>query len=250
MGNMKVTTKLYFVYEGQLMSETRIVDVLDNQLEECVFNELLLGPQTEYYEEVLPGNAQVISFEMKEDTIFINLSHEFIENDFFNDDNFNLHVMAIVNTLTELKHYLQVQFLIEGEREAYQFYGLTLMETFKRDERLNFKREVTSEDVVVEFIDLIFNHRMDLAYQRLTDYSKKTYPYDVFQELMEGYLYYHHGYQRNIYFTQNYDDFDMVTVKFEGVDDDDMKLAEITEQWKVISDGVNLKIEVTETIRP
>ena len=72
----------------------------------------------------------------------------------------------------------------------------------------------------------------------------------MFQELMEGYIYYHSGYQRNIYFMQNYDVHDIVTVKFVEINPEEVNLGEITEQWKVDKIDDSFKIDITELIQP
>jgi hypothetical protein len=248
--NMKVTTKLYFVYEGQLHNETRTIVVKNREFEESIFEELLIGPKTKAYSPILPDDVRVISFEVRENVIYINLGSKFIADDFYTEDTFYLHIMTFVNTLTELQHGLKVQFLIDGERINEEIHGISLMEPINRDERVNYQRNITSADVVVSFIEQIFNGRFDLAYEMMDDHSKSTYPFDVFRELMEGYIYYHVGYQRNIYFTQNYDLYDIVTVKFVETNPSDTNPREITEQWMVIKTGDDFKIDITEMIRP
>ncbi len=248
--NMKVTTKLYFVYDSQLHSETRTIAVRNRKFEESIFEDLLIGPKTKAYAPVLPDDVRVISFELKDNVIYINLGSKFITNDLYTEDTFYLHIMAFVNTLTELQHGLKVQFLIDGERINEDIHGISLMEPINRDERVNYQRDITSADVAVSFIEQVFNRRFDLAYEMMDDHSKSTYPFDVFRELMEGYIYYHVGYQRNIYFTQNYDLYDLVTVKFVEINPSDNNPREITEQWRIVKTGDDFKIDITEMIRP
>ncbi len=250
LDNMKVTTKLYFAYDNSLRSETRTITVKNNEFEKSIFEELIIGPKTKSYGSILPDDVKVISFNLNENVIYINLESEFLSSDIFNEDNFSLQIMAFVNTLTELKHFLKIQFLFDGERVTQDVYGLNLMEALNRDERVIYKKDETSSDFVISFIEMVFNHRFDLAYENLNEKSKRTYPYDVFQELMEGYIYYHDGYQRNIYFMQNYEVYDIVTVKFVEINPDENNLGEITEQWKVDKINDNFKIDITELIQP
>ena len=250
LDNMKVTTKLYFVFEDDLRSETRTITVKNNEFEKSIFEELIIGPKTKAYGNILPEDVKVISFDLNDNVIYINLESEFLSSDMFNEENFSLQIMAFVNTLTELKHFLQIQFLFDGERVTQDIYGLSLMESFNRDERVIYKKDETSSDFVISFIEMIFNHRFDLAYENLNEKSKKSYPYEVFQELMEGYIYYHSGYQRNIYFMQNYDVHDIVTVKFVEINPEEVNLGEITEQWKVDKIDDSFKIDITELIQP
>lgn len=248
--NMRVTTKLYFIYDDQLHSETRTITVRNEAFEESIFEELLIGPKTKAFAPALPDNIEVISFEVSEDVIYLNLDRELLTSDQFTDENFSLHLQAIVNTLSELRHQLKVQFLVDGERISEPVHGVSLMEPIKRDERVNYQRDTSSADVAIAFIEQVFNRRFDLAYQELDDHSKATYPFAVFQELMEGYIYYHQGYQRNIYFTQNYEVYDIVTVKYVEINSNEATPREMTEQWKVIKNGDAFKIDITETIRP
>ncbi|MBN2261167.1 MAG: GerMN domain-containing protein [Clostridiales bacterium] len=249
MENMKVTTKLYFVYEDKLRSETRTVDVKNREFEKSIFEELIKGPKTKLFENSLPTEVSVKSFEVIDNIVYINFDNKFIYNDFFTDENFFLHLMAYVNTLTEMKHNIKVQFLIDGEKLTERVHGISLMEPLNRDERAIYIRDISSSDVVISFIEMIFSRRFDLAYEFLDENSKLSYSYQVFQEMMEGYIYYHDGYQRNIYFMQNYDEYDIVTVKFIENEVVDGNQSEIVEQWKVIKSKDSYMIDLTKLIQ-
>ncbi len=248
--NMKVTAKLYFVHNDNLMSEIRTVDIKNDEFERSIFEELIKGPKTKFFENVLPENVTLDSFEVIDDVIYINFDSKFINNDFFNDDNFYLHLMSIVNTLTDMKHFMKVQFLIGGEKVIEKIHEINIMEPLKRDERVIYKRDINSSDIVISFIEMVFNRRFDLAYESLNEYSKQIYPYNVFQEMMESYIYYHDGYQRNIYFMQNYTEYDIVTVKFVEIEGEDGNRGEIIEQWKVNKIDENFMIDLTELKQP
>ena len=248
--NMKVTTKLYFVHNDSLMSEIRNINIRNDEFERLIFEELIKGPKTKYFENVLPENVEVDSFEVIDDVMYINFNSKFINNDFFNDNNFYLHLMAMVNTLTERKHFVKVQFLIGGEKITEKVYGVNIMEPLRRDERVIFKRDINSSDIVISFIEMIFNQRFDLAYELLNESSKQMYAYYVFEEMMEGYIHYHIGYQRNIYFTQKYDEYDIVIVKFVKIEGNNVDEEEIIEQWKVNKIEENYKIDLAEFIQP
>ena len=245
--NMKVTTKLYFVFEDNLRNETRTITVKNEEFEKSIFEELLIGPKMKSYSEVLPENIKIISFEIIDNIVYINFNSVFIDNDWYNEDNFYLHIMSFVNTLTELKHSLKIQFLIEGERITDEIYGINIMEPFTRDERVIYKRDETSADIVIQFIELLFNNRYELAYEYLNEDSKKMYSFIDFKEFIQAYTYNHIGYQRNIYFTQNYSENDIVTVKFVEIDSEELNPLEIIEHWKVVKDKGNFKIDIRES---
>ena len=244
--NMQFTTELYFVHNDNLMSEIRTVDIKNDEFEHSIFEELIKGPKTKFFENVLPENVKLDSFEVIDDVIYINFNSKFINNDFFNDDNFYLHLMSMVDTLTDIKHFMKVQFLVDGEKVLEKIHGVSIMEPLKRDERVIYKRDVNSSDTVISFIEMIFNRRFDLAYESLNEYSKQVYPYNVFKETMESYIYYHEGYQRNIYFLQSYDKYDIVNVKFVEIEGEDGNREEILEQWKVYKIDENFTIDLTE----
>lgn len=120
---------LYFVNQenNKLMPEARRVDVkllLDNPYKTLV--ELLIEkPKNEKLESAIPEGTKVNSAKLQDNTIELDLSKEFVENQNGDIEKASLSIYSIVNTLTELNEVNSVKFLIDGE-ENVKFSNLDL----------------------------------------------------------------------------------------------------------------------------
>jgi len=241
--NMKVTTKLYFVYDGQLRSEERTILVKNNEFEKSIFEELLKGPKMKFYKTIFT-HAKIDSFEVIEDVIYIDFSKKSFADDIINNEEFSLNMMALVNTLTEMKHFMKVQVLVGGEKISPAVSEINIFEPLSRTELFIFKKEINSSDVVISFTELIFNRKFYLAYDILDVQSKIKFPFNSFIERMEEYICDHEGYQIGIYFMQNYEDYDIVKMKFIEIKSDDQIPNDFMESWRVEKINGELKINL------
>ena len=120
---------LYFVNQenNKLMPEARRIDVkllLDNPYKTLV--ELLIEkPKNEKLESAIPEGTKVNSAKLQDNTIELDLSKEFVENQNGDIEKASLSIYSIVNTLTELNEVNSVKFLIDGE-ENVKFSNLDL----------------------------------------------------------------------------------------------------------------------------
>lgn len=115
---------------GELMPEGRMIDskeLLSDPYTALV--ELLIdGPKSEKLQSVIPEGTTVQKAELKGDIVYIDLSKEFIDNHEDGEDEENITIYSIVNTLTELNEVNKVKILING-REDQSF----------KDNKINFK---------------------------------------------------------------------------------------------------------------
>lgn len=88
--------------------------------EEIIINELIKGPETKGLNSIIPEGTRLISVETKDGVCNLNLSKEFIDNNYAGSAGETMTIYSIVNSLTELQGVRKVQFFIEGKkREVY-----------------------------------------------------------------------------------------------------------------------------------
>ncbi len=141
-GKGYTSIKLYFqdTESTMLLPESRRITVKDNELiEKCIIQELIKGPERKELSKTIPQETKLLSIETKDEVCFVNVSQEFKTKHSGGSWGELMTIYSIVNSLTELPHITQVQFLIEGKTiEDYKGH-VTFNEPFKRDEGL-FKK--------------------------------------------------------------------------------------------------------------
>ena len=128
----KTIISLYFKnYESNsLIAEAKCIDVKDLYQDpySYLINLLIVGPESEKLESAIPEGTKVNSCTLKGDTVYVDLSKEFIDNGPAGIQEESMVIYSIVNTLTELNEVSGVKFLINGE-ENLKF----------KDGKINFK---------------------------------------------------------------------------------------------------------------
>ena len=128
---------LYYINieTNTLVPEARVIDakdLLENPYKTLV-EELMVKSKNEKLKSSIPEGTKVNGAVLKEDTVELDLSKEFAENQEKNVEKINLSISAIVNTLTELNEVNHVKILIDGNSD-YTFEGtdISLSNSFKR----------------------------------------------------------------------------------------------------------------------
>lgn len=135
----KTIISLYFknIETNLLIAEAKCIDVkeLSNEPYSYLINLLITGPESEKLESAIPEGTKVNSCTLKGNTVYVDLSKDFIDNAPAGIDEESMIVYSIVNTLTELNEVNSVKFLINGEENK----------TFK-DGKISFKDIFTKND--------------------------------------------------------------------------------------------------------
>lgn len=161
-------TKLYFVENQQLVSETRNIDVEVFQTEVAVLNALKKGPKISTAASPLKEGVEILSVEIIDRVGYVNLSSDFRDEEY----KMYLNVMAVVNTLTEFNNIDRVQVLIEGNKVGAKNSIMDF--PMLRDSSIVHEIELLHKDIVNRFLNYIGRGRYDLAYD-LIDSKSKTY---------------------------------------------------------------------------
>lgn len=135
----KTIISLYFknIETNTLVAEAKCIDVKDLSSEPYTYliNMLISGPENEKLESAIPEGTKVNSCTLKGDTVYVDLSKEFIDNAPAGIDEESMIIYSIVNTLTELNEVSSVKILINGE-ENLAF----------NDNKINFKASFVKND--------------------------------------------------------------------------------------------------------
>ena len=121
-GLRQTLVSLYFNEKdtNTLIPEARSIDV--KQLSKDPYNilmQLLLdGPKNEKLEKTIPDGTKINKIELKNNTIYLDISKEFIENHQGGAEAESRTVYSIVNTLTQLNEVEAVKILIDGKEDA------------------------------------------------------------------------------------------------------------------------------------
>lgn len=128
---------LYFTNSetNTLIPEARKIDakkLLENPYKLLV-GLLIEEPKNEKLVSSIPEGTKVNNAVLKEDTVELDLSKEFIENQNGDIEKASLSIYSIVNTLTELNEVKAVKILIEGEEnQKFNNIDLSLKDAFVR----------------------------------------------------------------------------------------------------------------------
>lgn len=119
----------------ELMPEARLIDVklLANNPYEEILKILMNEPKSDKLEKVIPKGTILLGTELKKNTLYINFSNEFIDNQKEGIEEETKTIYSIVNTLTELNEVTSVKILINGEEgKAFKDNGMNFRESFVR----------------------------------------------------------------------------------------------------------------------
>jgi spore germination protein GerM len=115
----KTIISLYFknIETNTLIAEAKCIDVKELYKEpySYLINMLIAGPENEKLESAIPEGTKVNSCTLNGNTLYVDLSKEFIDNAPSGIDEESMVIYSIVNTLTELNEVSSVKFLINGE---------------------------------------------------------------------------------------------------------------------------------------
>lgn len=135
----KTIISLYFknIETNSLIAEAKAIDVKELYQDPYAYliNMLITGPESEKLESAIPEGTKVNSCTLKGNTLYVDLSKEFIDNAPSGITEESMAVYSIVNTLTELNEVSSVKILINGE-ENKSF----------NDNKMSFKDIFTKND--------------------------------------------------------------------------------------------------------
>ncbi len=129
----------------------------------------LLRPKNKIYETPFVQQVEILSVELIDNIVYVNLSEEFMKTDYWLGERRELFIWSIVNTFTEIEDAYSVQILIEGQKPNVDLGGFTMMEPLPRVEDFIFVKKQHPSDVVIKFLDsILFETFLTLPMTTLT----------------------------------------------------------------------------------
>ena len=112
-----VSLYFYNTDTKSLVPEGRLIDVKELVEEPYIkLMELLIeGPQNTSLSKTIPEGTRINKIELKGETLYLDLSQEFIENHEGGEDKESITIYSIVNTMTNLTEVNSIKILIDGE---------------------------------------------------------------------------------------------------------------------------------------
>lgn len=139
VGLRQTVVSLYFNKKdtNTLIPEARRVDVKELTKDPYIVLVKLLidGPKNEGLEKVIPEGTKINKIELKNGTIYLDLSNEFIENHQGGAEAESRTIYSIVNTLVQLNEVEAVKILIDGNEDVnFKDNALSLKDAFVKHE--------------------------------------------------------------------------------------------------------------------
>ena len=135
----KTIVSVYFknIETNTLVPEAVCIDVkelADNPYMKLL-NILCMGPTNDKLESPIPEGTKINSAVLKENTVYVDFSEDFIKNAPNGVEEEGLLIYSIVNTLTELNEVNGVKILIDGkENMSFNDKGMEFKEEFFRND--------------------------------------------------------------------------------------------------------------------
>lgn len=135
----KTIISLYFknIETNSLIAEAKAIDVkkLYQDPYTYLINMLITGPESEKLESAIPEGTKVNSCTLKGNTVYVDLSKEFIDNAPSGITEESIIVYSIVNTLTELNEVSGIKILINGEEnKAFNDNAMSFKDVFVKND--------------------------------------------------------------------------------------------------------------------
>jgi hypothetical protein len=103
-----------------------------------------------------------------------------------------------------------------GEKIFKEMHGYNLSNPLPRMETLIYHDEVSPSDVVINFINYLTVARYDQGYNLLNQTSRNEMSYSEFKLLADHLIEEINEYQEVLYFTQKYDNYWNIVIKYEN----------------------------------
>ena len=134
----KTNITLYFSDKDALtlVAENREVAKGSKSMEQIIIEELIAGPENPEHLRTVPAETKLLSVEVKEGTVFIDFSEEFITKHWGGSTGESFTVYSIVNSLTELPDLKSVQFLVNCKKIETLAGHMDLSVPIERNEML------------------------------------------------------------------------------------------------------------------
>ena len=133
----------------ELMPEGRMIDAKELLTDPyaTLVNLLIENPKNEKLQSAIPEGTRVLKTELKGNIVYLDLSKEFIDNHSGGEEQENITIYSIVNTLTELNEVEGVKILINGqENQSFKDEKISFSDVFMRIENTEINSDTETNN--------------------------------------------------------------------------------------------------------
>lgn len=214
-GRIKINTRLYYVYDDALYSEVHRIVISDGEYERAVIDELKKGAANDKFKSVFDEQIDVSYVDTINNICYVNLSGENVIPLLNREAKANLYLWSVVNSLTEIKGVLKVQFIYNDLPLNYIAMGMNFTSPVPKIDSLNAKPATAITDAAIAFMDNLDKGRFDVAYNLLTSTTQKNLSYVEFVQYAKQLLQSVEGYKHTNQFVKIFPSYRLVYLKYE-----------------------------------
>lgn len=133
----------------ELMPEGRMIDAKELLTDPyaTLVNLLIETPKNEKLQSAIPEGTRVLKTELQGNIVYLDLSKEFIDNHPGGEEQENITIYSIVNTLTELNEVEGVKILINGqENQSFKDEKISFSDAFMRIENTEINSDTETNN--------------------------------------------------------------------------------------------------------
>jgi len=236
--------KLFFIYDDQLLYESRKIHYDNQDIISEVAKQLKKGPKVRKYEAGLSEEVHIQSVSIENRVCYVNLSSNFANELLEDSERGLLNVWSIVNTFCDLREVDSVLLLSEGEKLNIELGEIYLGENLFSNNLYAYIEDKGPTEFVNTYLMNISESRFDLAYEMIDHESRELVDYNAFIEDMENYTSQYAEYRRGIQFSQRRDDKVFVYVKYLKIQiDETSSNSPVFEKYEVVNEADSWKIK-------
>lgn len=214
-GRIKTNTRLYYVYDDALYSEVHRIVISDGEYESAVIDELKKGASNRDFKTLFDEGIDVSYVDTINNICYVNLSGEQVDSLLNRESKANLFLWSVVNSLTEIKGVLKVQFIYNDLPLNYISMGMNFSSPVPKLDSFNFKSASSISEIATDFIENLSKGRFDIAYNLLTSTTQKNISYVAFVQYSKKLLEQIEGYKYTNHFVKIYPNYRLVCLKYE-----------------------------------
>lgn len=249
----KYSLNLYFgnSKNDALIIEKRVIVSSEEMEEKVIVEELIKGPRNRMLNSYIPSTTKMISIHTIDGICYVNFSKDILEYSWQNN-NVDMMIWSIVNSITEVEHIQAVQILVEGNKND-AFGKISILEKpIYRNEQLLHKDPNTPIMIFTKFLEYVKNNKYEEAYKMIDKNSKEQVDFTQFKSIVKNYIQEIENYYIYMYQTQKYRNGVILVINFRkkteysldwmtNMENEKLK-KDILEKWKLIREGEKWRI--------
>lgn len=243
-GSVKTNTRLYYVYDNAIYSEVHRILVKGGDYEQSVLESLKVGAGNKHFKTIFDLGYDVQYVDTINNICYVNLIGENIDRLLNREIKANLYLWSIVNSLTEIKGVMKVQFMYNELPLNYLALGMDFSKPIPKVDAFNATSNALPTQMVIGFMNNLKIGRFDIAYNALASSTQKVVSYVDFLEYAKFLLESVEGYTQTTAFVKVFPNYRTIHLRYETYSEMGESYVSIYKNWHVKREGNQYKIEL------